>query len=350
MKKKSVLSKVTAIEEAANSGQTHATPTPKPKIEPVINNLPKEREVVEPVSTTSKKEKNKARENSKNQKSKSSPLTKIKIDTPKASNSVSTNTEIKNSQTTKKDSSYVFEAEETTKERKKEPISDTYDEEIDIEFSINAHKEAKREKQSKIINKVVSIALIFGCVYIIFLMYGLINTQYIYDKNGQIVPQKLTVDQIKKEHEYNAMLSQYLQARTLYEEILRLDYRIAAGVEEQKLVAPEYEETLEDVEKLIIQIQALDVSTNYSQLKSMLIQWVQTDVAVYCQRMSQAISLNNSEYAKQALEYRTIVYNNFLIITENLVTIGSGIEGMNLETVTNWSPEKFVQEHLGAIS
>lgn len=347
MKKKSVLSKVTAIEEAANSGQTHTTTTPKPKIEPVINNLPKEPEVVESVTVASKKEKNKMRENSKKHKSKSSPLTKIKTDTPEASNTNVKNEEIEEIHNSKKDSSSVFKTEDIAKE---DPITDAYDEALDIEYSINAHKEAKREKRSKIVNKIVSIVLIFGCVYIIFLMYGLVNTQYIYDKNGQIVPQKRTIEQIRKEHEYNSMLSQYVQARTLYEEILRLDYRIAAGVEEQKLVAPEYEEVLEDVEKLLIQIQALDVSTNYSQVKAMLNQWVQTDVAVYCQRMSQAISLNNSEYAEQALEYRTIVYNNFSIITENMVTIGSGVEGMNLDTITNWSPEKFVQENLGAIS
>jgi len=220
---------------------------------------------------------------------------------------------------------------------------------LDVEYMVNQDKEEKREKRNALLKRIVAIMLIIGCAYMIFLIYGVFNTTYIYNDKGEIVPQKMTVKQIREMEQYTEITTQYRIARMLYEKVLTLDYRIAAGVEDPKLIAPEYESILEDVESLAIEIQAMEVPAKYSQVKNMLSTWIQTDVAVYCQRMSQAISQDNAEYAQQAMQYRTVMYDDFSLITENIVIIGQTVESVDIKDIIEWSPDKYVRENLGAI-
>lgn len=243
----------------------------------------------------------------------------------------------------------ISEATETVEEDTPSNSEVQNEDVIDVSYMLQQDKMEKAEKRSAILKKVLAVLLIFGCVYMLFLIYGVFNTNYIYNENGEIVPQKMTVKQIREMEHFDEIATQYRIGRILYEKVLTLDYRVAAGIEDAKLVAPEYESILEDVESLSIQIQALEVPAKYSQVKNMLATWIQTDVAVYCQRMSQAISQDNAEYAQQAMQYRTIMYNDFSLITENIVVIGQTIDGVDITDIIEWSPDKFVRDNLGAI-
>ena len=99
---------------------------------------------------------------------------------------------------------------------------------------------------------------------------------------------------------------------------------------------------LDEIETLSIKLNALDSDTKYDQIKYMISSWIQNDAAIYLQKMSSAISQNNSEDASIALSYQTAMYNNFSLITENLVAMGDAIEGVNVTDIKNWSPEKYI--------
>lgn len=224
-----------------------------------------------------------------------------------------------------------------------------FEEELDLNEKMQARRTARMEKRHAVARKSIMVILILGCVYLIFLIYGAINTQYIYAESGAVVAQRMTVEKIRNLNEFNNIAKEYRQARSLYESVLTLDYRVAAGEEDPLLVAPEYEKLLETVEKLVIQIQGDEIEAEYTQINTMLQEWVGTDVAVYCQRMSQAISQNNAEYANQAIQYRQVIYDTFSVITENISKIGDEIEGADISDIKKWSPESYVQENIGAI-
>lgn len=66
----------------------------------------------------------------------------------------------------------------------------------------------------------MSGVLIAGCVYVSILIYGVMVTDYNYNENGEIVPEVVSVQDIKEEKAYDTILYQYLQCRSLYEEVL----------------------------------------------------------------------------------------------------------------------------------
>lgn len=184
------------------------------------------------------------------------------------------------------------------------------------------------------------------CVYLLFLIYGVVCTNYHYTDKGNIEPQILSVTDIRESKKFDVILVQYENCRVLYEKILMLDYRLGQGIEDPLVLAPEYEKMLDEIETLSIKLNALDSDTKYDQIKYMISSWIQNDAAIYLQKMSSAISQNNSEDASIALSYQTAMYNNFSLITENLVAMGDAIEGVNVTDIKNWSPEKYIDSEI----
>ena len=207
-------------------------------------------------------------------------------------------------------------------------------------------QEEKSQKHQKIFSNIMSGVLIAGCVYVSILIYGVMVTDYNYNENGEIVPEVVSVQDIKEEKAYDTILYQYLQCRSLYEEVLMLDYRLGKGEEDPLTLAPLYEEKLDTVSSLSIKTDALTVETKYSKVKDMLLSWIKNDIAVYLQNMSSAISQNNSETAQNALQDKDRVYSDFSLITQNLVAMGENLQGVDLTDVKQWTPEDYVDEQI----
>ena len=189
--------------------------------------------------------------------------------------------------------------------------------------------------------------MIMACLYMIFLIYGVFVTEYQYsDKTGKVIATKMSLSDIRELKEYNSYLQYYRSARALYEKCLALDYRIAQGVEDSKTVAPEYTDLLDDISTLSVKIDAAEFSSKYTQMKASLLSWVKTDIAVYCQNIAASILQNDESKAQQALSGRETMYQNFSMITGNLVSLGGAINGAQIQDTKEWSPESYVENHI----
>lgn len=216
---------------------------------------------------------------------------------------------------------------------------DATDEENDRALSDNAEK-----VHWKLSTRLINILLVACCIYVLFLIYGVVVTDYQYNTDGRIEPQVLSVSELKEKDQYETIYYQYLHCRNLYEKVLLLDYRIGKGEEDPLTIAPEYEALLDEVTDLSIKTDALEVDTKYSQVKNLLLKWVKDDIAVYLQNMSAAISQNNADTANNALQDKDRVYSDFSIITQNMVAMGEKIQGVDLIELKEWTPETYVNK------
>ena len=194
--------------------------------------------------------------------------------------------------------------------------------------------------------KIINFVLIAGCIYLLVLIFGAAVTKYQYNSDGKAVPEKMSVDDIRQKHNFDTILTQYEYCRTLYEKTLLLDYRVAQGQEDTLEIAPEYEALLDDVQNLSVKTDAISVDTKYDQVKSMMVNWIKNDIAVYLQNISAAISENNTEKANNALQDNVFVYFDFSLITQNIVALGSSISGADLTDIKSWTPEDYVDQEI----
>ncbi len=223
-------------------------------------------------------------------------------------------------------------------------------EETEEEFELSSLQQIREERRQveahKKRMKIFNIIMISACIYVIFLIYGVFCTNYQYNDKGEIAPVTLNVKEIKALKDYNVMLGQYEKCRVLYEKVLQLDYRLGLGVEDPLTLAPEYENLLDEVNDLTVKTDALDVDTRYDTIKSMLLNWVKTDTAIYLQKISSGISQNNAEDASTAITYKTVMYDDFALISQNMITIGESVNGANVNSIKEWSPETYINEFI----
>ena len=201
-------------------------------------------------------------------------------------------------------------------------------------------------KRGNLHTRIINFILIAGCIYLLVLIFGAAVTKYQYNSDGKAVPEKMSVDDIRQKHNFDTILTQYEYCRSLYEKTLLLDYRVAQGQEDTLEIAPEYEALLDDVQNLSVKTDAISVDTKYDQVKSMMVNWIKNDIAVYLQNISAAISENNTEKANNALQDKDRVYDDFSLITQNIVALGSPISGADLTDIKSWTPEDYVDQEI----
>lgn len=201
-------------------------------------------------------------------------------------------------------------------------------------------------KRGNLHTRIINFILIAGCIYLLVLIFGAAVTKYQYNSDGKAVPEKMSVDDIRQKHNFDTILTQYEYCRSLYEKTLLLDYRVAQGQEDTLEIAPEYEALLDDVQNLSVKTDAISVDTKYDQVKSMMVNWIKNDIAVYLQNISAAISENNTEKANNALQDKDRVYDDFSLITQNIVALGSSISGADLTDIKSWTPEDYIDQQI----
>lgn len=201
-------------------------------------------------------------------------------------------------------------------------------------------------KRGNLHTRIINFILIAGCIYLLVLIFGAAVTKYQYNSDEKAVPEKMSVDDIRQKHNFDTILTQYEYCRSLYEKTLLLDYRVAQGQEDTLEIAPEYEALLDDVQNLSVKTDAISVDTKYDQVKSMMVNWIKNDIAVYLQNISAAISENNTEKANNALQDKDRVYDDFSLITQNIVALGSSISGADLTDIKSWTPEDYVDQEI----
>lgn len=115
--------------------------------------------------------------------------------------------------------------------------SDFFKEEQWNSRSSTTEEQAKRQELSeeeqvskwRLSTRIINILLVVACVYVLFLIYGVSVTDYQYSNNGTIEAQKLSVRELADKKAYETVYYQYLHLRSLYEEVLLLDYRIVGN-------------------------------------------------------------------------------------------------------------------------
>lgn len=214
----------------------------------------------------------------------------------------------------------------------------------DTRYTESLRKSKIRNAYAVAIGKVFLIVAIF---YTIFLIYGAVITEYVYDDGGNVVPLVYSVDDIRNKENYELLHAHYITIRDLYEEIIVLDYRLATANEDYIQLSSEYEALLDTVNVIVLQLDAYVPPTEYRQTYNLMMQLIKTDIAVYLQNISAAIAQNNENKASLAVTNKETVYNTFLQTTSNMISLGSPIKGIDISDISDWNIEKVRQERIG---
>lgn len=220
------------------------------------------------------------------------------------------------------------------------------DEELETKSLSESHRDETRERQAIIRHKAVTIILVVLCCYMVTLIFGVAMTDYQYNKDGKIAPAVMSVADIREKAQFSQVKGQYENIRELYKKILLLDYRMAQGQEDQKLLATEYQKYLDSAAGIATKIKALNVDTKYNEIKTMMYNWSYTYMAQYIQYMASAILQDNSSDAEEALKFKDDLLIQFTSITQSLVAVGENINGVDLTDMKKFDPGTYAENKI----
>lgn len=221
-----------------------------------------------------------------------------------------------------------------------------YDYELEQENTQKMRKDIQRKHKKRIYSKLGKILLIIGGIYLIFLIYGCITTDFVYNDVGNLVPVTMTFQDIKEKKEFEDLLKCYFNTRIIYEDILKFDYELARDSSKSVSLGTKYNGILDNIDKINTKVKALSTEVQYENLQNML-QNVIAEMSAYSNAMSKALLQNNSDSASEALQRRNNVYQKFMTISNNFAIIADtipGIDKSDIEDIMSWSPDNYIQE------
>ena len=227
--------------------------------------------------------------------------------------------------------------------------AEDFDKELDFEDFQRIKKQTQRSVLSAKLSKVFLALILILCVYVAFLIYGVIQTNYVYNDAGAVEPEVLSVAQLDELNQYNELSSYYLRIRILYEDVLKLDYTLATNAEDSQVLAREYLSLLDDVSKLATDINAIQMDTGYQGIINRMYEFVYTHTAVYLQNMNGALEGEDSEKANQALLGRESIESEFTTLTQNMVSLYQSTKGAKNGEIYEWSPASYTAS-LGGVT
>lgn len=209
------------------------------------------------------------------------------------------------------------------------------------------YKRIKRQQKfqnTKIrISKIAVAIIVLLCLYCSFLIYGLVQTNYIYNNNGEVVPEVLSVEDLQTLKQYNTLSNYYLRTRILYEDVLKVDYDLTQNPDNGALLAMEYTELLDKVSKLSTDLEASKLDTGYQTILKQMYDLVHTHIAVYLQNISNALTSNDQKAATEAVAGREVVKSQFRNLTSNMAMLCNATNGAKNGDIYAWSPDAYIQ-------
>lgn len=205
--------------------------------------------------------------------------------------------------------------------------------------------EAKRSARIKV---VIDAVLITMCVYMVFLIYGVFNTDFKYGDTGEVESVVLSVEDLAERARYSVVLDLYYKCRNEYQEILKLDWMLVQGTVDNKSLAPKYEIASGKCATLRNQIQGADIDVKYYQIGSLLDSWA-SSACDYCEFTAIALTANNSEAEYSAVEARENTSSLFYDISQNMVILGQDLNGVDTADIYNWDPEAYVRKEMTGV-
>lgn len=204
------------------------------------------------------------------------------------------------------------------------------------------------EKRSFIKNKIGIISLSILCVYLIFLIFGAFMTPFYRQSKGtKAYPIVMSVQDIKNKAEFDKVYELFLEAKNIYEDVIMIDYRLSLNTESSALIAADYTAMLDRTSNLYTAITATTFQKKYAPVIAVLKTWVYTDMPVYLQNVSNALVLNDTNKAQQAIVGQTVVETNFMTLKNNIISLSDGIKAVDLTEIEEWSVEKYRKEQIG---
>ncbi len=184
--------------------------------------------------------------------------------------------------------------------------------------------------------------LITLCVYFIFVLFGMLITDYYIDENGYRQPIKASFSYLEQREDYKQLYRQYSEICDLMVDITVVDIHLANKKYTDMESVTYYTKLLnERVDILIPKITALEMGEEQTVIQETMNTLLSNDTAVYLQKIIEGLRSGNSETIQTALVWRDKAFSSFEVLRTDMSNLARRVKA-DYKSIDEWKLDKAV--------
>ncbi len=205
-----------------------------------------------------------------------------------------------------------------------------------------------RSRKEKSVNPngslLIKILLIIAILYVLFLILGVLTTEFYTDENGKKVPVTADLTTLEDREDYDNLTYYISQARDIMRDVTIIDIKLLNGVINYGQAAVQYQAILnEQIETIIPKLKTVQVQTRNEHIKQNIQVIFTNDIALYLQLISKGLTEKNMASINDASAWKESMMQTYQAIDRDILELAKALHRENSEFF-DWKLEKAVTD------
>lgn len=210
------------------------------------------------------------------------------------------------------------------------------------EPNISAVATTSRHTARKNGSMFVKVLLILCIVYVLYLILGILTTEFYTDKDGKKKAVKGDIETLENREDYDNLTDYISQVRDIMRDITIIDIKTANEEISYGQAAVQYESILNDQVDLIIpRLKTVNVQTRNEHIKQDIQIIFSNDIAFYLQLMVKGLKEQDMTSVNEAVKWKESMMQTYNSIDNNIRELAEKLHRENSDFF-NWELEKAV--------
>lgn len=202
----------------------------------------------------------------------------------------------------------------------------------------------KGKKASGIKKHIKRGIVIFIVLYMLFLLYGYVSTRFYKNTDGEIIPYRVSFNDLQMKDDYDALKNKLADVRILLRDITILDIHLSNGDYTNYEAATLYTKILDEkLDVLIPKVNAMNLQDDNAAIQNEIESILSNDLALYLQNISKALQSGNESLLSTALAYRDKAFETYEIILSDIKKLAERLK-IEDNSFFEWSLAEAVEE------
>ncbi len=186
--------------------------------------------------------------------------------------------------------------------------------------------------------------LIVICLYIAFVIFGMLCTEYYIDDNGYRQPIEVNFSYLREREDYRELKKQFDSISELMVDITIIDIHLSNEEYTGMEAVTYYNKILnEQVDIMIPKITALELGQEQVVMQETMETLLSNDIAVYLQKMVEGLRTGNADSIQTALVWRDKAFSSFEVLRTDMINLSKRVKS-DYRSIEEWNLNDAVLE------
>lgn len=194
-------------------------------------------------------------------------------------------------------------------------------------YSVDMSEQGRLRVRGRIRGRVAITAIALLCAYLVFLIIGVISTDYYVTDEQTNMPVIAGYQTLQAREDYKEIKKNMTEIREIMRDMTIIDIKVANEDISYNEAAVQYTQLLNDkIDVLIPKIQAMDLTDGNALIQQEMESLLANDIAIYLQKISAGLQASDASAVQTALAWRESAFTSYDTLSEHITALAQAIK------------------------